>query len=63
MVDMAGAILDIALSDIMQRQDEILVVRTTFGTSNSQVDGTFLVMPTMEFLQAILKGSPGGMKW
>jgi chemotaxis protein CheC len=63
MIDMAGAILDIALSDIMQRQDDILVVRTTFGTSNSQVDGTFLVMPTMEFLQAILKGSTGGVKW
>jgi chemotaxis protein CheC len=62
MVDMAGAILGIALADIMREQDEVLVVRTTFGTANQQVDGNFLVMPTMEFLRAILKRTPCGAK-
>ncbi len=64
MVDMAGAILGIALADIMREQDEVLVVRTTFGTANRQVDGNFLVMPTMEFLRAILKSTPcGAQSW
>ncbi len=62
MVDMAGAILGIALADIMKEHDEVLVVRTTFGTANQQVDGNFLVMPTIEFLKAILKSTPSGVK-
>ena len=62
MVDMAGAILGIALADIMREQDEVLVVRTTFGTANQQVDGNFLVMPTMEFLRTILKSTPFGAR-
>jgi len=41
----------------MQEQDEVLVVETAFGTANRQISGTFLVMPTMEFLRAILKHS------
>lgn len=57
MVDMASAIMDVALSPIMQEQDEVLVVQTTFGTSNKQIDGVFLVMPTMDFLTTILKKS------
>ena len=57
MVDMAGAILSIALTEIMQEQDDVLAVRTTFCTANQQMDGTFLVMPTMDFLRTILKQS------
>ena len=57
MIDMAGAILGIALTEIMQEQDDILVVKAVFGTDNRQIDGTFLVMPTMDFLRVILKHS------
>ena len=57
MVDMASAIMDVALTPIMQQQDEVLVVQTTFGTNNRQIDGMFLVMPTMDFLTTILKRS------
>ncbi len=55
MVDMAGAILGIALTEIMQEQDDVLAVKATFGTATQQIDGTFLVMPTMDFLRVILR--------
>ena len=58
MIDMAGPILDVALTKIMQEQDEVLVVETAFGTASRHISGTFLVMPTMSFLRAMLKHSP-----
>ncbi len=57
MVDMAGAVLDIALTKIMQKQDDVLAAKTTFGTASQQMSGTFLVMPTMDFLNVILKNA------
>ncbi len=54
LVDMAGAILGIALTEIMQEQDDILAVKATFGTDNRQMDGTFLIMPTKDFMKVIL---------
>lgn len=45
MMDMAGAILDIALGQILEYGDETYVVDTTFGTDDRQVAGTFLVVP------------------
>jgi len=57
LIDMSSAILGIALSQIMMESEEVLVVQTTFGTANKQIDGAFLVMPTMEFLRAVLKKS------
>lgn len=59
MVDMASAILDVALTPIMMEQDDVLVVQTTFGTTNRQIDGIFLVMPTMGFLNSVLAKSNG----
>ena len=55
MVDMAGAILGIALTKIMQEQDDVLVIKATFSTDSRQIDGTFMVLPTSDFMQAILK--------
>ena len=55
MIDMAGAILGIALTEIMQEQDDVLAVKATFGTATQQKDGIFLVMPTMDFLKVILR--------
>ncbi|MEE8413128.1 MAG: chemotaxis protein CheC [Dehalococcoidales bacterium] len=54
-VDMAGAILGIALAEIMQEQDNVLAVKATFGTSSQQIDGTFMILPTMGFLKVILR--------
>ncbi len=45
MVDMAGAILDVALSNILEHSDYTYVIDTLFGTINRQISGTFLVVP------------------
>ncbi len=55
MIDMAGAILGIALTKIMQEQDDVLVIKATFGTGDRQIDGTFMVLPTSEFMEVVLK--------
>lgn len=55
MIDMAGAILGIALTDIMQRQDDILVVRTNFGAGDRKIDGAFMVLPSSKFIEVVLK--------
>jgi len=45
MMDMAGAVLDIALGQVLAFSDNTYVVDTTFGTDDRQVAGTFLVVP------------------
>ena len=45
MVDMAGAILDVALSNILEHSEYTYVIDTLFGTANQQIAGTFLVVP------------------
>ncbi len=55
MIDMAGAILGIALTKIMQEQDDVLVIKATFGDGDRQIDGTFMVLPTSEFMEVVLK--------
>ena len=54
MIDMVGAILDIALTKIMQEQDDVLVIRATFATDSQQINGTFMVLPTSDFMKVIL---------
>lgn len=57
MIDYAGAILGIALTKIMQEQDDVLMIKATFGTDDRQIDGTFMVLPTSDFMKTILKES------
>jgi chemotaxis protein CheC len=45
MMDMAGAVLDSTLSNILAHSDETLVMEAVFGTHNRQVAGTFLALP------------------
>jgi chemotaxis protein CheC len=45
MMDMAGAILGDVMANILTVGDHTHIVETTFGTSDRQVSGTFLVMP------------------
>ena len=56
-VDMVGAIMNIPLTFIMEKQDDVLVVKTTFSAGSRQINGTFMVLPTMDFINAILKHS------
>lgn len=55
MFDMVGAILDIVLAEISAESDDVMLVETTFGTADKQIDGTFLVMPTPELMNILLK--------
>ena len=54
-VDMARVIMSITLAFIMEEQDDALVVKATFSAASQQIDGTFMVLPTMDFIRAILK--------
>ncbi len=54
MMDMAGAVIDAAVADIMIDSDDILVVETRFGTANQQINGIFLVLPNPQLKQVLL---------
>ncbi|MDY6893335.1 MAG: chemotaxis protein CheC [Chloroflexota bacterium] len=49
-MDMAGAILDIALADMMMYSDVASIIDAAFGTDDQQVTGSFLVLPTPDLL-------------
>ena len=53
-LDMAGAILDVAFAEILQQTDDVIVAETSFGTADRQARGTFLVIPSFNFLKVIL---------
>ncbi len=55
MMDMAGAVLDPVLADIMRESDDIMVVEASFGTRDRQVDGTFLVLPSPDLRRTLLQ--------
>ncbi len=52
MMDMAGAVLDATLANILAYCDETYIVDTVFGTKDRQVSGTFMVMPDLS-LEAV----------
>ena len=45
LMDMAGAILEVATVSVMEQCDQTFVIETIFESSDRQVAGTFLVMP------------------
>jgi chemotaxis protein CheC len=45
MMDMAGAVLDATLANILAYGDETFIMEAIFGTSDREVAGTFLAMP------------------
>lgn len=55
MMDMAGAILDVAMADIIQESDEALIVETGFCTEDCQIEGTLLVMPSPDLLRVLVE--------
>ncbi len=52
-MDMAGSILDVALADILQESDDALVVEAIFSTTDQQITGNFLVLPSPSFLRKL----------
>lgn len=57
LLDMAGAILDIALSEILAERDDVFVVETSFHISDRTIAGKFLIMPNASFMQLPLAPS------
>ena len=53
MMDMAGAILYVALADILEDSDDALMVETCFSTEDRQIEGTLLVMPSPDLLRVL----------
>ena len=51
MMDMAGAIMDMALASILQETDDIFMARTSFGLSDRTIEGNFLILPNAGFLK------------
>jgi chemotaxis protein CheC len=45
MVDMAGAILDVPLSHVLEQGDETPIIAARFGTPDKQIEGKFLIVP------------------
>ena len=56
-VDTVRAIMNVPLGFIMEKQEDALVVKATFSTDSRQIDGTFMVLPTMDFMKTILKSA------
>lgn len=59
MMDMAGAILDAVLAEIMLDADEALVMQTSFGTDDMHINGTFLCLPSPGLQTALLENWSG----
>ncbi len=57
LVDTVKAIMDVPLGLIMEKQEKALVVKATFRADKRQIDGSFMVLPTMDFIASILKSS------
>lgn len=45
MMDMAGAILDIPLANMLKHGEDTFIMAATFSTPDGQIDGKFLVVP------------------
>ncbi len=56
-VDVAGAIMDIPLGFIREEQDDAILVKAVFDANGWQMEGTFIVLPTMDFMNIVLKRS------
>lgn len=53
MTDLAGALLDIVVSDLMMTQDDAFIAETTFRTADHIIDGSFFVVPSAGLLRAL----------
>ncbi len=61
LLEMAGAILDIALAEILAECDDVFIAETSFGVSDQTIQGTFLIMPNASFMKLPLITAAGGI--
>ena len=59
MQDMAGAVLDIALAEILAEHDDTFVAETIFGFENRTIQGKFIIMPNAGFMELPLVHAGG----
>jgi chemotaxis protein CheC len=50
-IDMAGAILDIAMTDILEEGDEVSIVESTYLIKEYDTNGTFLIILNRSFFE------------
>lgn len=55
LVDMAGAVINSALSDVMVDRDELFAMETVFATDDREIIGTLLVLPTADFMDVMIE--------
>ena len=55
MMDMVGAIMDVALAELLADANDLTLVETTFGTPDQQINGTFLVMPSPVLMKTLVR--------
>ncbi len=53
-IEMAGAVLDAVLLDLVTEADQMLAAKTTFSEGGRAIDGTLLVLPRAEGLRTLL---------
>lgn len=53
MINTVGEVLDSSLAEVMQ-EENILVIKITFGTAGRLIEGVFLVMPTLDFMKMMI---------
>jgi chemotaxis protein CheC len=54
-IEMAGAVLDAVLLDLVSDADQVLAAKTTFSEGGRAIDGTLLVLPRAESLPVLLE--------
>lgn len=54
-IEMAGAVLDAVLLDLVVDVDQVLAAKTTFSEGGRAIDGTLLVLPRAEGLPVLLE--------
>jgi chemotaxis protein CheC len=53
-IEMAGAVLDAVLLDLVSDADQMLAAKTTFSEGGRAIDGTLLVLPRADSLRVLL---------
>ena len=53
-IDMAGAILSVPAIEFGKIGDKALLIQTEFGEKDTQVNGFFILIPTLDSYNAIL---------
>ena len=55
MIDMAGALLDVIIADILLTADDTYLVETTFAVEGQEISGVFFVIPSEDLLAALIE--------